>query len=79
MKKVNRRDLEIFRNGTDHQLYHLKALIALEQLNTSVVEKKKKSLDAQNFDGEANWSGAVNFYCTQMSLVMSVWVYLGDD
>ena len=44
-----------------------------------MVEKKKKSLDAQNFDGEANWSGAVNFYCTQMSLVMSVRVYLGDD
>ena len=37
-----------------------KALITLEQVNTSVVEKK--TIYEQNFDGEANWSRVVNFY-----------------
>ena len=27
-------------------------------------------------DGEANWSGVVNFHCMQMSLVLSVWKWL---
>ena len=44
--------------------HHLKALITLEQVNTYF---------SDNFDGGAiNWSGVVNFYCMQMSLVMSV-------
>ena len=46
--------------------------ITLEQVITSVVEKKENLYD-QNFDGEANWWGVVNFPCMQMSLVMSLW------
>ena len=38
---------------------------------TLVVEKKDK-LNEQNFDGEANWSGVVNFHCMQRSLEVSM-------
>ena len=58
----------------------MKVLITLEQLNTSVVEKK--NLNEQNFDSEPNCSGVVNFHCSprmQMSLVMSVRFILGND
>ena len=36
-------------------------------------------MNEQNFDGEANWSGAVNFRCMQMSLVMTMRFSFGDD
>ena len=52
--------------------------ITLEQLITSVVEKKENLYD-QNFDGEANWWDVVNFPCMQMSLVMSLRFIFGDD
>ena len=52
------------------EFYHLKALITLEQVNASVVEK---NLNEPNFHGEANWSSVVNFHCMQMSLLMSMW------
>ena len=58
--------------------YSLTALIALEQVITSVVNKKNK-VNEQNFDGEANWSGVVNFHCMQMSLVMSMRFVFNDD
>ena len=51
--------------------------ITLEQVITSVVEKKKNLYD-QNFDGEASWSDVVNFPCMQMNLVMS-WRFISDD
>ena len=35
-------DLELFRNVSVHEFYCLKALITLEQVNTSMVQKKKK-------------------------------------
>ena len=47
-------------------------------MTTSVAEKKKNLYD-QNFDGEANWSDAVNFPCMQISLVMSRRFIFGDD
>ena len=47
------------------------ALITQEQVNTSVVDRKK-ILNEQNFAGEANWLGVVNFHCMQRSLVMSM-------
>ena len=46
--------VELFRNGSSHEFYHLKALINLEQVITSVVEKEN-NLYEQNVDGEANW------------------------
>ena len=67
--------------GSVHEFYRLKALITLEQVITSVVEKKN-NLNEQNFDGEANWSGVVNFHsvhCLQMSLVMSMRFIFGHD
>ena len=67
--KINKCDLEIFRNGSVHEFYRLKELITLEQVNTSVVKKKKKE---QSSLAKANWSGVVNFSCSQMSLVMSM-------
>ena len=48
-----------------HEFYNLKALITL-------VVEKKNNLNEQNFDGEANWSGVVNFHCMQMSFVLSM-------
>ena len=34
--KINGKDLELFRNVSVHEFYRLKALITLEQVNTSV-------------------------------------------
>ena len=52
MKKAwERLNLQLFQNGSVHELCHLKALITLQDVNTSVVEKKKKkNLHEQNFD-----------------------------
>ena len=36
-------------------------------------------LKKEQFDGEANWSGFVNFSCMQRSLVMSMQFIFGDD
>ena len=36
-------------DGSVHELYRLEALIILEQVITSVVEKKKNNLNEQNF------------------------------
>ena len=59
----NLKDVEL----SVHEIYHLKALITLKQVNTSVVEKKKHR------------SGVVNFHCIQIILVMRMWFYFGDD
>ena len=40
--------IELFQNGLFHELYHFKALTSLEQLITSVVEKKNNR-NEQNF------------------------------
>ena len=34
---------------------------------------------SENFDGEVNWSGVVNFHGMKMSLVMSMRFIFGDD
>ena len=34
------RDVQLFLNGLVHEFYHLKVLITLEQVITSMVEKK---------------------------------------
>ena len=47
LPNINAKDVELFRNGTVHDFYRLKALIALEQVITSVVEDKK-NLNEQN-------------------------------
>ena len=50
LEKINKCDLELFRNESVHKFFRLKEfyknfrlkeLITLEQVNTSVVEKKK--------------------------------------
>ena len=46
---INAKDIELFRNKSVYKFYPLKALIILEQVSTSVVEKKKE----KNFDGQA--------------------------
>ena len=40
--KIKKCDLELFRNGSAHEFYRarFKELITLEQVNTSVIEKK---------------------------------------
>ena len=58
----NLKDVEL----SVHEIYHLKALITLKQVNTSVVERKHRS-------------GVVNFHCIQIILVMRMWFYFGDD
>ena len=50
----------LFSEPVGRQIISLLVLITLEQVNTSVVGKKKESLlSEQNFDGEANWSGTI--------------------
>ena len=72
------RDVQLFLNGSVHEFYHLKVLITLEQVITSMVEKKK-NINEPNVDDEANWLGVMNFHCMQISLVMSVQFSFGDD
>ena len=64
--------------GSVHEFYRLQALITLQQVINSVVNKMN-NLNEQNFDGETNWSGAVNFHCRQMSLVTSMPFIFGDN
>jgi len=42
--EINAKDVELFRNGSVHEFYRLKALISLEQVNISVVKKGEESL-----------------------------------
>ena len=63
--KIDEKDVELLRNGSVHEFYHLKALITLEQVTTSAAEKRK-NLSEQNYDGEGNWSDVVNFHCMQI-------------
>ena len=42
--KINKCDLELFRNGSVFEFYRMKELITLEQVNTSVVGKKRTIL-----------------------------------
>ena len=44
VRKINEKDVALFRKKSVHEFSHLKALITLEQVNTSVVEEKKDSL-----------------------------------
>ena len=44
-KAQERLNYELFRNGPVPEFYRLKALITLEQVNTSVVEKNKENLN----------------------------------
>ena len=48
--------IELFRNGSVHEFYRWKALITLEQVITSVVEKKN-NLNKQNF--EVYWKTSI--------------------
>ena len=41
LTKYQCKDVELFRNGTVHDFYRVKALITLEQVITSVVEKRR--------------------------------------
>ena len=51
-EKIRTKDIVVFRNGTVDEFYRLKASITWEQVNISVVEKrKKKTLYEKNFDG----------------------------
>ena len=80
LRKINAKYLELFRRGSVHKFCCLKVLITLEQLNELLISgRKKKNLNEQNFDGEANWSGIVNFHCMQIGLVMSMWFIFGDE
>ena len=49
--------IELFRSGSVHEFYRLKARITLEQVITSVVEKKKNNLNEQNF--EVYWKSRI--------------------
>ena len=60
-------------------LQSIKDVELFRKVITLVVEKKKKNINKQNFDGEANWSGVVNFHCMQMSLVMGMRFIFGVD
>ena len=42
--EINGKDVKIFQNGWVHEFYCLKALIALEQVNTLEVRQKKRKV-----------------------------------
>ena len=45
LRRKLRKDLELFRNVSVHEFYRLKALITLEEVNTSEWSKKNKNLN----------------------------------
>ena len=68
--------------GPQIKFYGLKGLITLEQVNTSVVEKRRMLMGKTSInsaDSESNWSGVVNLHCMQMTLVLCVCFIFGDD
>ena len=72
-KAKERLNLELFRNVSVHEFYRLKALIPLEQVNTTEWSKnnKKKRILISKI--------AVMIYCMQIGLVMSMRFVFGDD
>ena len=72
--KITAKDVELFRNGSVHKFYRLKALIPLEPVSASVVEKKKNL----KWVKLRCW-GSVNFHNMQISIVMSMRFIFGDD
>ena len=66
--KIDAKDVKLFWNGSVREFYCLK------EFTDYFGESEYFS---ENFDGEAiNWSGVVNFHCVQMSLVMSMHLFL---
>ena len=61
--------VELFRNLSIHEFYCLKALITLEQVNTSMVEKK---LINKTLMVRLTGLGVVNIHCMEMSLLVSM-------
>ena len=61
LRKINEKDVELFRNGSVHE--------SVDYFETKKYfrRRKKENLYEQNFDGEANRSGVVNFHCMQTS------------
>ena len=59
--KVNAKDLELFRNRLVHEFYCLKVVITLEQVWSSKRRILMSKTLINGADGEANWSGVVNF------------------
>ena len=74
---------KLFQKRSVHEFCCLKELITLEKRNTvpqrSEKKKRKKNLNEQNFDGEANCSGVVSCHRILMSLVMSMWFIFRND
>ena len=62
--KINAKDVELFRNRSVHEFYHLKALITME-VNTSVV-KKKRSFMSKTYV-KLRWGGKP-VCCCKLSL-----------
>ena len=61
--KLNAKDLELFRNRLVHEFYCLKVVITLEQVWSSKRRILMSKTSINGADGEANWSGVVNFHC----------------
>ena len=61
LRKINEKDVELFRNGSVHES------VDYFETRNYFRRRKKKDLYEQNFDGEANRSGVVNFHCMQTS------------
>ena len=71
------RKLKKKRRAFPEQVGWKRWLHTLKQVNTLVVEKM--NFNEHDFDGEANFSGVVDFHCMQMSLVMSMLSIFCDD
>ena len=76
--KIN---LKLFRNVSVHEFYRLKALITLEQVNTTDWSKKKKNLNQQNCDGRVCIAlvGIFLFVCFTQNCIVLLLVTISDD
>ena len=85
--KINKCDLELFRNGSVHEFYLLKELITLEQVNTSVVDDDWNDVPCSHHNVISLQSRPLNFrviihaysLLPQTYLRSSLTRYLGTD
>ena len=62
-------------NRSVHKFCRLKELITVEQVHDYFNGQKKE----ESWLAKANWTGVVNFYCMQKSLMMSMRFIFGDE
>ena len=68
-KALERLNLELFHNKSVHKFYHMKALITLEQVDTTVVKKRGILISKTSMVGCCKLSLYVNGSCDEHVMI----------